>query len=87
MVSRTLEAPDAQVSRGTVMVPVIVVALADVVLEVAGGTLAAEARGGDLLAVMDEADRIHLPRAVAARFPDRRLRLTVDGDAVRMEEP
>jgi putative ABC transport system ATP-binding protein len=64
-----------------------VVALADVVLEVAGGTLAAEARGGDLLAVLDEADRIHLPRHVAARFPGRRLRLTVEGDDIRMEEP
>jgi len=64
-----------------------VVALADVVLEVAGGTLAAEARGGETLAVMDEADRIHLPRAVADRFPGKRLRLTVHGDDVRLEEP
>lgn len=65
-----------------------VVALADVVLEVAGGTLAAEARrGGEALAVMDEADRIHLPRGVAARFPGKRVRLTVDGDDLRLEEP
>ncbi len=65
-----------------------VVERADVVLEVSGGTLAAESRrGGDLLAVMDEADRIHLPRAVADRFPGRRLRLTAEGDDVRLEQP
>jgi ABC-type lipoprotein export system ATPase subunit len=64
------------------------------VLLISGGTLAAESvDGGDLLAVLDDADRVHLPREVAARFPDRRLRLTIDGDAggdggdVRLEQP
>lgn len=65
-----------------------VVALADVVLEVAGGTLAAETRrGGETLAVMDEADRIHLPRHLARRFPGRRIRLSIDGDELRLEDP
>lgn len=64
-----------------------VVGSADRVLAVDGGTLASEARGDELLAVLDDADRIHLPRDVAARFPDRRLRIATDGDHVRLDPP
>jgi ABC-type lipoprotein export system ATPase subunit len=64
-----------------------VIAQADLVLEIAGGTLAAEHRAGDALAVLDEADRIHLPSAVAAQFPERRVRVTLrDGD-VHLDPP
>jgi ABC-type lipoprotein export system ATPase subunit len=62
-----------------------IVAAADLVLEVDEGTLAAEHRGGVALAVVDDAGRIHLPRHVAARFPDRRLRIVVDRDEVGLE--
>jgi ABC-type lipoprotein export system ATPase subunit len=67
-----------------------VTAAADKVLVISGGTLAAEStRGGELLAVVDEADRIHLPRELSARFPGRRVRLTLDpdGDHARIEQP
>ena len=61
---------------------------ADKVLLISGGTLAAEsAGGGEMLAVLDDADRVHLPRDLAGRFPARRLRLTADGDHVRIEPP
>ena len=61
---------------------------ADKVLVISGGTLAAESTGGgELLAVLDDADRVHLPRELVGLFPDRRVRLTVvDGDP-RMERP
>ena len=89
--TRLIELLPALVAAGQTMVICThdprVVAAADLVLEVAGGTLAAESTGSGSLAVLDEADRIHLPRGVAARFPGRRLRLTVDGDDVRLERP
>lgn len=61
---------------------------ADKVLLISGGTLAAESTGGgELLAVLDDADRVHLPRELVGRFPARRLRLAADGDHVRIEPP
>jgi len=61
---------------------------ADKVLVISGGTLAAESTGGgELLAVVDEADRIHLPRELSALFPDRRVRLRADGNHARIEHP
>jgi putative ABC transport system ATP-binding protein len=61
---------------------------ADKVLLVSGGTLAAESTGGgELLAVLDDADRVHLPRELVGRFPARRVRLTADGDHLRIEPP
>ena len=61
---------------------------ADKVLVISGGTLAAESTGGgELLAVVDEADRVHLPRDLVALFPGRRVRLQVDGDHARIERP
>lgn len=65
-----------------------VVAAADRSLLISGGTLAAESdAGGELLAVLDEADRIHLPRALTDLFPGRRLRLVAADDHVRIEAP
>jgi putative ABC transport system ATP-binding protein len=65
-----------------------VVGAADRTLLISGGTLAAESDGhGELLAVLDEADRIHLPRALTDLFPGRRLRLVAADDHVRIEAP
>jgi len=65
-----------------------VVAAADRSLLISGGTLAAESDAdGELLAVLDEADRIHLPRALTDLFPGRRLRLVAADDHVRIEAP
>jgi ABC-type lipoprotein export system ATPase subunit len=65
-----------------------VVDAADKVLLISGGTLAAESTdGGELLAVLDEADRVHLPRELAGLFPDRRVRLSVVDGHARIERP
>jgi hypothetical protein len=42
---------------------------------------------GELLAVLDDADRVHLPRELAELFPGRRLRLAADGDHLRIDPP
>ena len=65
-----------------------VVDAADKVLVISGGTLAAESTGGgELLAVLDEADRVHLPQDLSDLFPGRRVRLRADGDHARIEQP
>lgn len=65
-----------------------VVAVAHKTVLISGGTLAAEADGtGELLAVLDDADRVHLPRELTDLFPGRRLRLVADGGHVRIEAP
>lgn len=60
-----------------------VVAAAHKTLLISEGTLAGEAAGdGEMLAVLDDADRLHLPRDLAERFPGRRVRLVgIDGDS------
>ncbi|HEY3144107.1 MAG TPA: ATP-binding cassette domain-containing protein [Acidimicrobiales bacterium] len=58
------------------------------VLLLSNGTLAAESdRGGELLSVLDGADRIQLPRGMTGLFPGRRVRLTAYPDHVRIERP
>lgn len=58
------------------------------VLAIENGTLAAEARdGGEMLAVVDDAGRIHLPREVAGLFPTQRARLSARDGHVRIERP
>jgi putative ABC transport system ATP-binding protein len=65
-----------------------VVAASHKTISISDGTLAAEADGdGELLAVLDDADRVHLPRQLAARFPSRRLRLVAENGHIRIEAP
>lgn len=65
-----------------------VIRAADQVLVIRSGTLAAAGTGGgELLAVIDDAGRIQLPREIAGLFPTGRARLAADHDHVRLDPP
>ena len=63
-------------------------AVADQVLVIRNGTLAACGIGADApLAVLDAAGRILLPEDVADLLPERRARVATEGDVIRIERP
>ena len=66
-----------------------VIAVADQLLVIRRGTLAARAAraGEEPLAVIDDAGRVQLPDDAMALFPDRRVRLSIADGRVRLEEP
>jgi putative ABC transport system ATP-binding protein len=60
---------------------------ADAVLRLRDGALQSETRAGEVLSVIDDSGRVQLPADVLDRFPDRRLRLRVHDDHVRLDPP
>jgi len=65
-----------------------VIDAADQVLVIHSGTLTARAVGnGELLAVVDDAGRVHLSREMTALFPSGRARITAAHDHLRIDPP
>ncbi len=66
----------------------MLMAVADQVLVIRNGTLAARGTGADPpLPVLDATGRIQLPDEAAGLFPGRQARIKVDGDSLRIEQP
>jgi putative ABC transport system ATP-binding protein len=66
----------------------IVLGIADTVLAIRAGNLVAQFEsGGEFLAVIDDAGRVPLPDEALELFPDRRAKLTVAENEVRLRQP
>lgn len=83
-----MQAVDALAARGITVVLAThdrrVLQRVDQVIALRDGAIATVTAGGSELAVIDRSGRLQLPPELQARFPDRRVRLVVDGDTGRV---